>query len=70
MRIAQTHFLRWMTRCSRVVGSGVGTATTTFLHPDHLGGTNVVTDDTGEVLQRFGTDLGALVPASPHCLPR
>jgi hypothetical protein len=52
------------------VGSGVGTATTTFLHPDHLGGTNVVTDDTGEVLQRFGTDLGALVPASPHCLPR
>jgi RHS repeat-associated protein len=34
-----------------VEGSGVGTATTTYLHPDHLGGTNVATDENGEVVQ-------------------
>ena len=34
-----------------VVGSASSTASTTYLHPDHLGGTNVVTDENGEVLQ-------------------
>ena len=34
-----------------VEGSGVGTATTTYVHPDHLGGTNVVTDADGAVSQ-------------------
>ena len=27
------------------------TASTTYLHPDHLGGTNVTTDEDGEVTQ-------------------
>jgi RHS repeat-associated protein len=34
-----------------VVGSGTSTASTTYLHPDHLGGTNVATDESGEVVQ-------------------
>ena len=34
-----------------VVGSGTTTASTTYLHPDHLGGTNVATDEDGEVVQ-------------------
>ena len=33
-----------------VVGAST-TATTTYLHPDHLGGTNVTTDEDGEVTQ-------------------
>ena len=33
-----------------VVGAST-TASTTYLHPDHLGGTNVVTDEDGEVTQ-------------------
>ena len=33
-----------------VVGAST-TATTTYLHPDHLGGTNVTTDENGEVTQ-------------------
>jgi RHS repeat-associated protein len=33
-----------------VVGSGAN-ATTTYLHPDHLGGTNVATDENAEVVQ-------------------
>jgi len=39
------------TLLATVEGSGVGTATTTYLHPDHLGGTNVVTDEDGEISQ-------------------
>jgi RHS repeat-associated protein len=39
------------TLLATVEGSGVGTATTTYLHPDHLGGTNVTTDENGEVVQ-------------------
>jgi RHS repeat-associated protein len=34
-----------------VVGSGPANASTTYLHPDHLGGTNVTTDADGEVTQ-------------------
>jgi RHS repeat-associated protein len=34
-----------------VVGTGTSTATTTYLHPDHLGGTNVATNEDGEVVQ-------------------
>jgi RHS repeat-associated protein len=34
-----------------VVGSGAASASTTYLHPDHLGGTNVATDENGEVVQ-------------------
>ena len=34
-----------------MVGSGTSTASTTYLHPDHLGGTNVATDEDGEVTQ-------------------
>ena len=34
-----------------MVGSGTSTASTTYLHPDHLGGTNVATDEDGEVAQ-------------------
>jgi RHS repeat-associated protein len=34
-----------------VVGTGTTTATTTYLHPDHLGGTNVVTDGSGSSAQ-------------------
>jgi YD repeat-containing protein len=32
-----------------VIGSGTSTAGTTYLHPDHLGGTNVATDEDGQV---------------------
>jgi hypothetical protein len=39
------------TLLATVVGSGVGTATTTYLHLDHLGGTNVATDEDGDVVQ-------------------
>ena len=38
------------TLLATVVGAST-TATTTYLHPDHLGGTNVVTDQNGEVMQ-------------------
>ena len=31
--------------------SGSGTTTTHIIHPDHLGGTNVVTDNNGELVQ-------------------
>jgi RHS repeat-associated protein len=34
-----------------VVGSGTSTASTTYLHADHLGGTNVVTDENGGISQ-------------------
>jgi RHS repeat-associated protein len=34
-----------------VVGTGTSTATTTYLHLDHLGGTNVATDGNQEVVQ-------------------
>ena len=34
-----------------VVGSGTANASTTYLHPDHLGGTNVTTGEDGEVTQ-------------------
>jgi RHS repeat-associated protein len=34
-----------------VVGSGTTTTSTTYLHPDHLGGTNVATDESGTVVQ-------------------
>jgi len=39
------------TLLATVVGSGTTTASTTYLHPDHLGGTNVATDENGEVVQ-------------------
>jgi RHS repeat-associated protein len=39
------------TLLATVVGSGTSTASTTYLHPDHLGGTNVATDENGEVVQ-------------------
>ena len=39
------------TLLATVVGSGTSTASTTYLHPDHLGGTNVATDEDGEVVQ-------------------
>jgi RHS repeat-associated protein len=39
------------TLLATVVGSGAANAATTYLHPDHLGGTNVVTDENGEVVQ-------------------
>jgi len=39
------------TLLAAVEGSGVGTATTTYLHPDHLGGTNVTTDEDGAISQ-------------------
>jgi RHS repeat-associated protein len=39
------------TLLATVEGSGVGLATTTYLHPDHLGGTNVTTDENGDVSQ-------------------
>src|SRR6516164_6068101 len=32
-------------------GNATGTAKTKYFHPDHLGSTNVVTDDTGAVVQ-------------------
>ena len=38
------------TLLATVVGAST-TATTTYLHPDHLGGTNVTTDQNGEVTQ-------------------
>jgi RHS repeat-associated protein len=38
------------TLLATVVGAST-TASTTYLHPDHLGGTNVVTDEDGEVTQ-------------------
>jgi RHS repeat-associated protein len=38
------------TLLATVVGAST-TATTTYLHPDHLGGTNVATDEDGEVVQ-------------------
>jgi RHS repeat-associated protein len=41
------------TLLATVVGSGTTTATSTYLHPDHLGGTNIVTDEDGEVSQTF-----------------
>ena len=34
-----------------VIGSGTTTASTTYLHSDHLGGTNVVTDANGAIVQ-------------------
>ena len=48
------------TLLATVEGSG-GNATTTYLHPDHLGGTNVTTDEGGKVTQTldyypFGTE--------------
>ena len=39
------------TLLATVVGSGTANASTTYLHPDHLGGTNVATDENGEVTQ-------------------
>jgi RHS repeat-associated protein len=39
------------TLLATVVGSGTSTASTTYLHPDHLGGTNVATDENGEAVQ-------------------
>jgi hypothetical protein len=39
------------TLIATVVGIGSTTATTTYLHPDHLGGTNVTTDEDGVVSQ-------------------
>ena len=39
------------TLLATVEGSGTGSATTTFVHADHLGGTNIVTDEDGEVAQ-------------------
>jgi RHS repeat-associated protein len=39
------------TLLATVVGSGTSTASTTYLHPDHLGGTNVATDENGDVVQ-------------------
>ena len=39
------------TLLATVVGSGTSTASTTYLHPDHLGGTNVASDKDGEVVQ-------------------
>jgi RHS repeat-associated protein len=39
------------TLLATVVGSGTANASTTYLHPDHLGGTNVATDQNGEVVQ-------------------
>jgi RHS repeat-associated protein len=39
------------TLLATVEGSGVGPDTTTYLHADHLGGTNVTTDEDGEVTQ-------------------
>ena len=38
------------TLLATVVGAST-TATTTYIHPDHLGGTNVATDENGEVVQ-------------------
>ena len=38
------------TLLATVVGAST-TATTTYLHPDHLGGTNVATDEDGEVAE-------------------
>jgi hypothetical protein len=35
------------TLLATVIGSGTSTASTTYLHPDHLGGTNVATDEDG-----------------------
>ena len=37
------------TLLATVVGAGSANASTTYLHPDHLGGTNVTTDEGGEV---------------------
>jgi RHS repeat-associated protein len=39
------------TLLATVEGNGVGTATTTYLHADHLGGTNVATDADGAITQ-------------------
>jgi hypothetical protein len=44
-------FLPDGTLLATVVGTGSTTATTTYLHADHLGGTNVATDEDGEVAQ-------------------
>jgi RHS repeat-associated protein len=44
-------FLPDGTLVATIVGSGTSTASTTYVHPDHLGGTNVVTDENGEVAQ-------------------
>ena len=41
------------TLVARVVASGTANASTTYLHPDHLGGTNVVTDEDREVVQNL-----------------
>ena len=38
------------TLLATVVGAST-TASTTYLHPDHLGGTNIATDENGEVAQ-------------------
>ena len=46
-----------------MVGSGASTASTTYLHPDHLGDTNVATDENGEVLQT----LDYYPSEPPHC---
>jgi hypothetical protein len=43
------------TLLATVVGSGTSTASTTYIHTDHLGGTNVVTDEDGEVVQLWTT---------------
>jgi RHS repeat-associated protein len=39
------------TLLATVVGSGTANASATYLHPDHLGGTNVTTEENGEVTQ-------------------
>jgi RHS repeat-associated protein len=39
------------TLLATVVGSGVANASTTYIHPDHLGGTNVTTNSSGVVTQ-------------------
>ena len=40
-----------MARSLRRWRESAANATTTYLHPDHLGGTNVATDEDGEVTQ-------------------
>jgi RHS repeat-associated protein len=39
------------TLLATVVGTGSTTASTTYIHPDHLGGTNVITNSSGAVTQ-------------------
>jgi RHS repeat-associated protein len=34
-------------------GSSTGSAKTRYIHPDHLGSTNIVTDDTGAIVQQL-----------------